>query len=256
MFAGLDGGVGRLAPATAAGITGLGGVVRCGAMVRELRRERTCWRLVVGSTASPEVIEADGVVIATPAVASARLLSGVAPRAARELGRVESASLAIVTVAMRASDVDVDLTGSGFLVPPVDGTTIKAATFTSRKWGWLPDDVVMLRCSVGRHGEQESLQRDDTELVEAAMLNLRDATGLRAPLLDADVTRWGGALPQYAVGHVDRVATIRSAIAAVPGLEVCGAVYDGVGIPAVIATATAAATRLFDHLDSDETMGT
>ncbi len=67
---------------------------------------------------------------------------------------------------------------------------------------------------------------------------------MRAPLLDAQVTRWGGALPQYAVGHVDRVRRIRAAVAEVPGLEVCGAAYDGVGIPAVIASGQAAATRV------------
>ncbi len=163
--------------------------------------------------------------------------------------------LAVVTVAVSASSVDVDLSGSGFLVPPVDGTTIKAVTYSSRKWGWLPDGLLLLRCSMGRHGDEQTLQRDDAELVTKAMLDLHDATGLHAPVVDALVTRWGGALPQYAVGHLDRVARIRAAVAPVEGLEVCGAAFDGVGIPAVIATGQNAATRVVEHLDRVATMG-
>ncbi len=256
VFAGIAGGVGRLALATADEIERLGGEVRRGAVVRELMTHPAAggWRLVVGSAAAPEVVDADAVVVAVPAAPTARLLARVAPAAALEAARIESASLAIVTVAMNVADVSADLRGSGFLVPPVDGTTIKASTYSSLKWDWFPDDLLVLRCSVGRHGDAAVLQRDDTELLDAAMLDLREATGLHAPLLDADVTRWGGALPQYAVGHLDRVARIRTAVDAVPGLEICGAAYDGVGIPAVIATGRAAATRVVAALGPAATM--
>ena len=64
------------------------------------------------------------------------------------------------------------------------------------------------------------------------------------------MTRWGGGLPQYSVGHLDRVARIRAAVAAQPGLAVCGAAYDGLGIPACIATAQAAAAQVLEHLDN------
>ena len=255
VFAGLTGGVTRLATATAAEVERLGGDIRRRATVRQLTRSASGWRLTVGSTASPEVVEADAVIVAVPAAPAARLLGSVAAAAAQELSQIESASLALVTVAMRARDVDVDLAGSGFLVPPVDGTTIKAATYTSLKWDWLPDDLLMLRCSVGRHRDEAVLQRDDSELVEAAMLDLRRATGLRAPLVDADVSRWGGGLPQYAVGHLDKAARIRRSVASVEGLAVCGAAYDGVGVPAVIASAQTAAARVADHLRGRATMG-
>jgi oxygen-dependent protoporphyrinogen oxidase len=66
--------------------------------------------------------------------------------------------------------------------------------------------------------------------------------------VDTRVTRWGGALPQYTVGHLDRVAAIRTSVAAQSGLAVCGAAYDGVGIPACIATARAAADQVRAHL--------
>jgi oxygen-dependent protoporphyrinogen oxidase len=200
-------------------------------------------------------VHADAVVVATPATPAGRLLEEVAPAVARELGRIDHASVAIVTLAVDAAKADVELTGSGFLVPPVDGRLIKAATFSSRKWAWLAGDVLVMRCSVGRHREEADLQRDDTELVDGAVMDIREATGLRAPLLDATVTRWGGALPQYAVGHLDRVVRIEAAVAAVPGLEVCGAAYHGVGIPAVIASGQAAATRVTRVLSQAATMG-
>lgn len=248
VFAGISGGVGRLPIAVATDVEARGGQVRRDAFVRELERSAHGWRLVVGPTSSPEVIETDAVIVAAPATPAARLLRSAVPTAALELGRVEYASMAIVTVAFRAADVTVDLGGSGFLVPPVDGRVIKASTYSSRKWSWQTGDVFVIRCSVGRHRDEAELQRDDNELVDAAVMDLREATGLHAPLLDAVVTRWGGALPQYSVGHLDRVARIRAAVDLVPGLEVCGAVLDGVGIPAVISTGTRAATQVVDAL--------
>ncbi|MGH3500789.1 MAG: protoporphyrinogen/coproporphyrinogen oxidase, partial [Nocardioidaceae bacterium] len=176
--------------------------------------------------------------------------------AAAELGQIEYASMALVTLALRASAVDVDLAGTGFLVPPVEGRQIKAATYTSRKWGWLADDVVMVRCSIGRHRDLWQLQRADGELVDAAVADLRDAVGLTGPVLDTHVQRWGGALPQYAVGHLDRVRRARAAVGQHPGLALCGAALDGVGVPACVATGQEAATQVVEHLASRETMGT
>ncbi len=255
VFAGVSGGVGRLAHAVAADIRARGGQIVTGAVVRELERTSRGWRVVHGPTIDPVAVEAGAVVLAAPAAPTARLLRSVAATAALELGRIEYASMALVTIALEAAAVSVDLAGSGFLVPPVDGRLIKAATFSSQKWAWLSGDVVILSCSVGRLREEADLQRDDTDLVENAVLDLREATGLRAPLLDATVTRWGGALPQYAVGHRDRVARVETSIAEVPGVEVCGAAFDGVGIPAVIASGRAAATRVLAAMAPTGTMG-
>ena len=220
--------------------------VRTGAPVRELRRTPTGFALVVGPTTAAEEVLADEVVLATPAAPTARLLEGVAPAAAAELASVDYASTAIVTLAFRAADVP-DLPGSGFLVPPVDGRTIKASTFSFAKWGWVReagDGLLLLRTSIGRHREEHVLQVPDDELVAASLADLADATGLAAPPVDTRVQRWGGGLPQYAVGHLDRVARVRADVARVPGLAVCGAAYDGVGIPAVIASARRAVAAL------------
>ena len=244
VFAGIRGGVARLPHAVVRDLEHRGAAVVTNAVVRELTRLQSGWRLTLGPAAAPTFADCDVVVVAVPAQPASRLLLSAAPSAASELRLIDYASMAVVTMAWRADQVDVDLPGTGFLVPPVDGRAVKAATYSSRKWAWLSGDVAVVRCSVGRHRDEAVLQRDDRELVETATMDLRAATGMRAPLLDAQVTRWGGALPQYAVGHVDRVRRIRAAVAEVPGLEVCGAAYDGVGIPAVIASGQAAATRV------------
>ncbi|NYG58523.1 oxygen-dependent protoporphyrinogen oxidase [Nocardioides daedukensis] len=244
VFAGLVSGVGQL-PQVLADQASF--AIRTGAMVRELRRTSTAgFELVVGPTAAPEVISADRVVLALPASPASRLLGDLTPVAAHELSGIEHASMAIVTMAFRVQDVD-HLEGTGFLVPPLDGRRIKAATFSFNKWGWVREageDLRLLRTSLGRHREEAALQFPDEELVEQSLADLHTATGIAARPVDWHVQRWGGGLPQYAVGHLDRVARIRASVASVPGLAVCGAAYDGIGIPAVIASAMRAVADL------------
>jgi protoporphyrinogen/coproporphyrinogen III oxidase len=241
VFAGIEGGLGRLPRLLATGLD-----VRTEAPVRALARTATGFRLTVGSTRSPETVETERIVVATPAAPTARLLSEVAPDAARELARVEYASVAIVTLAVAGLEVG---GSSGFLVPSVDGRMIKAATYSFTKWAWVgaASDLRILRASIGRHREEASLHATDEELVGRVVGDLGLATGRTVTAVDAHVQRWGGALPQYAVGHLDAVDRIRAAVAGVPGLELCGAAYDGVGIPAVIGSARRAAASLLER---------
>jgi oxygen-dependent protoporphyrinogen oxidase len=176
--------------------------------------------------------------------------------AAAALGKIPYASMAIVTLAYPRLAFAEPLArgGSGYLVPVVDGHAIKAVTLSTRKWPHLSGgkagagQLDIVRCSVGRVGEEELLQREDAELAKLAAAELGEATGVRGEPADWRVTRWGGALPQYMVGHLDRVASIRAAVAAQPGLAICGAAFDGVGIPACVATARMAANHVLDHL--------
>ncbi|MFC9925936.1 protoporphyrinogen oxidase [Streptomyces sp. NPDC127190] len=243
VFMGIEGGVGTLPLAVAESVRARGGEIRTGTPVTGLRREAGGgWRV----TAGDRVLHADAVIVAVPAPAAARLLRAESPAAAAELAAIEYASMALVTLAYRRTGLELP-EGSGFLVPPVDGRTIKASTFASQKWGWIAEedpDVVVLRTSVGRHGETEILERDDAELVEVSRHDLREATGLDAVPLRTRVTRWTDGLPQYPVGHHARVARVREHVAKLPGLAVCGAQYDGVGIPACIASANAAVDQL------------
>lgn len=248
VFMGLRGGVGGLPVAVAASVRARGGEILTGTPVRELRRTGTAdpegatWRVLAGD----RVLYADAVVVAAPAPAAAALLRAEAPAAAAELAAVEYASMALVTLAYRREGTALP-EGSGFLVPPVDGRTIKASTFASRKWGWIDDenpDLLVLRTSVGRYGETAILDRDDEALVDVSRHDLREATGLTAAPVATRVTRWTDGLPQYPVGHHARVARVHEHLAALPGLAVCGAAYDGVGIPACVAGADAAVERV------------
>lgn len=242
VFCGIDGGIGRLPQAVAEACRAAGARISTGCAVREVQRSAGGWRVVTDA----EVIDTDAVVLAVPAGPAARLLDGLAPAAAAELRTVEYASMALVTMAFRRSELPAAITeggASGFLVPPVDGRTIKASTFSSNKWAWAGADpgLFLLRTSVGRYGDEGDLGREDSELVDVSLRDLGDAVGLAARPLASTVTRWDGGLPQYPVGHLARVARIRGAVAALPGLAVCGALYDGVGIPACIASAGKAA---------------
>ncbi|MER6180428.1 protoporphyrinogen oxidase [Streptomyces sp. NPDC001652] len=243
VFMGIEGGVGSLPLAVAESVRARGGEILTGTPVTGLRREAAGgWRVVAGD----RVLHADSVVVAVPAPAAASLLRAEAPEAAAELATVEYASMALITLAYRRADTALPA-GSGFLVPPVDGRTIKASTFASQKWDWIADenpDVVVLRTSVGRYGETAVLEREDAELVDVSRHDLRTATDLDAAPLETRVTRWTDGLPQYPVGHHARVARIREHVARLPGLAVCGAQYDGVGIPACIASAYAAVDQI------------
>ncbi len=250
----------RPAPVFVTLTTGLGAVpeavakasgadVRVSAMVRGLRRTATGWRLTLGSAADPEYLDADAVIIAVPAAPAARLLTEAVPAAATELAQIPYASMAIVTLAFPAGDFP-EQRRSGYLVPAVDGRAVKAATFSTVKWPHLAAQapVQVVRCSLGRSGDVAVLQRDDKDLAALAAADLAGATGLTAAPVASRVTRWGGGLPQYNVGHLDRVARIRAAVAGQPGLAVAGAAYDGIGIPACIATAKSAVAQILAGL--------
>jgi protoporphyrinogen/coproporphyrinogen III oxidase len=261
VFTTLAGGLGMLPPVLA---KASGAEIRTSSMARHLSAGPAGgrgWRLTIGSAAAEEYLDADAVILAVPSRPAGRLLAGVpgASAAVTAFAEIGYASMAIVTLAYpRAAFPGAGLAAlgwSGYLVPAVDGRAVKAVTFSTVKWphvagatagGAGPLEIV--RCSVGRVGEEAVLQRADDDLVALAAAELAEATGVRGAPAGSRVTRWGGALPQYTVGHLDRVARIRAAVASAPGLAVCGAAYDGVGIPACVATAQTAAGQVVTFL--------
>ena len=237
IFTTLRGGLGRLPQELAAAGRF---AVRTGVTVRDLAQTASGFAVECAAGIEREVLVADAVVVAVPPGKAARLLQSVAPRAATELAGIESASMAIVSFAFDAATTP---SGSGLLVGSGERLATKAITLTSQKWPIEAGGLTVLRASVGRIGETMPLQLEDAELIALVRRELRPLLGIDLQPVDAIVTRWGGGLPQYAVGHVDRVARIRTAVAGVPGLAVCGAAFDGVGIPACIGSARAAVDR-------------
>lgn len=249
VFGTLVGGLGLL-PALVAR-SGVDDIV-LGTPIREIARSDGGFRLVGGPVPRPVVLHADAVIIAAPAAKAAAMLGSVAPDASVALSEVESASVALVTMAFEVERMARPLPeGSGFLVPASQGRLVKAATFLSQKWRHVGrgSGLTFVRASVGRAGDEHALHRDDIDLVAAVRADLTELIGLDASPVDTRVTRWGGGLPQYDVGHLGRIARVRAAVEAVPGLAVCGAVYEGVGVPACIRTGRAAADRILAGLD-------
>ncbi|MEV6327908.1 protoporphyrinogen oxidase [Streptomyces sp. NPDC051909] len=243
VFMGISGGIGRLPGAVADAVRDGGGEIRLDSRVLGLTRTEDGWRIRL----TDGVLAADGVVVAAPAGAAADLLQAESPAAAADLSGIEYASPALVTLAFRRADLPVLPGGSGFLVPPVEGRTIKAATLLSHKWRWLRETATglfVLRASVGRYGDERALSLDDAELVRAARRDLGEILGLTAAPVASRVSRWHDGLPQYAVGHTARTERIREAVAKLPRIRVCGAAYDGVGIAHCVASGRRAADEV------------
>ena len=244
VFASLAAGLGTLPGLAATGLD-----VRLGQLVRAVRRTTTGWSLdadTPGVRGPGERHDVDAVVLALPAAPAARLLGPLDGDAAALAGAPSYASVALVTLALPRATAGLlrDTRHSGWLCPPGTGV-VKAVTVTSAKWahvGAAAPDLVHVRASVGRAGEERELQREDRELVGVVAAEVAAVSGARGPVVDSRVTRWGGALPQYAPGHLDRVASLRRRLPA--GLAVCGAAYDGVGIPACIASGQRAAAQV------------
>lgn len=223
--------------------------VRLGVTTRALARTATGWRLELGSVPHPEFLDADAVVLAVPPPAARRLLTDTSPAAAGAYAGIAVGSMAVVSMVLPA---DVTLPAASGVLLAVgerhrDGTpfTAKAFTYTSRKWG---GERVRLRASVGRVGEEQTLRRDEDALLADVLADLAELSGVTAKPDAWTVTKWGGGLPQYGVGHTAAVAGIERAVAELPGLAVAGATLRGVGIPACVDAATAAADRVVGHL--------
>jgi len=216
--------------------------LRLGTTVRAIEPSAAGWLLVLGPTTAPEALEVDAVVLAVPAPAVARLLRPVAPAAADAAAGIELASSVVVALAFREEDVPAPAT-SGALVATGEPLSVKGVTHSSTKWAHLGGDgFVRLRASLGRFGEAAALQADDATLIAQVLADLAVLDGVQAAPVAVHVQRWGGGLPQYAPGHVGRIATLEAAVP--DGIAVAGAALHGVGVPACVGTGRAAAERL------------
>ena len=188
------------------------------------------------------IVGADAIVIATPTGPAAGLLESVDPAIAALLGTIAYSDVTLVTLQFPAGGVERSLEGTGFLVPAETGCLITACTWLTSKWPQLQRrGDVLLRASMGRFGDDRAAHMADDEIVGRVVDELGAMLGLRAPPMEAVVTRWTDAFPQYAVGHVELVSAIEEGVARMPGLALAGAALHGVGIPACIASGRRAA---------------
>lgn len=186
-------------------------------------------------------IEADGVVLATPAFATADLLTALDADLADLHAEIPYASSAVVTLAYQLDEVSSPLDGYGYVVPSAEGSDVLACTWTSSKWaGRAPDGVALLRVYAGRFGGRDVTADSDDELVALAQADVRPLGIVGEPMLTR-VRRWPRGMPQYVLGHPGRLEKIDAALEGHPGLGLAGAAYRGVGIPDCIRSGEQAA---------------
>lgn len=239
----------RRAPGTPAGPVFLGLRDGTGAMVDRLvdrLRERGAdlRTETPATTADPGELDADLVVVTTPAAVAARLVAGPSPGAAEQLSGIETASVVLATLVFDRREVEVPDDASGLLVPRDAGLFLAAASWGSTKWAhWDDGRHVVVRASAGHRGDQRVTTMGDEEIVGALLSDLRRAAGIDAAPVGARVSRWTDGFHQYDVGHLDLVDRIDARLRADTGdrVRVAGAAYRGLGIPACIRQGRAAA---------------
>lgn len=239
-FVTLRGGMGELVQAAAGRLARTR--VRTGAEVVAVRRSASGYEALL---ASGEAVGADAVVLALPAHAVAVLTAELDPELARAHAGIPHASSALVTLSFAASEVPRPLDAYGYVVPRVEGSDVLACTWTSSKWtGRAPTDRALLRVYLGRFGGPDVTTRPDGELVALARREVGETLGVTAAPGLARVHRWLRGMPQYVLGHLERLDAIERRLAEQPGLAVAGAAYRGVGIPDCIASGEEAAHRV------------
>jgi oxygen-dependent protoporphyrinogen oxidase len=237
VFLGVAGGLERLVDSLRLSLANTA-QVRVATRATDLRQtEGGAWR--VACQPGPGV-DADAVVVTTPATVAAAVLRSVAPEAAAELAAIRYASVALATLAYRPSAVPHPLEGSGYLVPRTEGLLHTACTFSSSKWPALTGSgLVTVRASAGRDGDDRPAGLDDAELVARLHREVSAVIGAAEPPVSSLVSRWPRSFPQYDVGHQARVEALDAALPA--GVVVAGAAYRGLGIASCVQQAAAAA---------------
>lgn len=246
VFLTLPGGLSLLVDALVARLGELGATVSPSCPVEAVERRPGGYRLATPG----DTLDVDGLVLAVPAPSSARLLTGLAPAAARPLEEVRAASVVLVGLAFRSGDAPAAPAGSGFLVPRPERRLMTACSWASAKWAHLgADGVVRLRVSAGRVDDLRASAMDDDDVVERLRVELAAAVGVEADPIDVTVARWPDGFPQYAPGHLDRIAAVHAELdRSLPGVALAGAGLGGVGLPACIGSGRAAATRVLAAL--------
>lgn len=209
--------------------------------VTALERTGSTWRVIMGGTS----LTADAVIVAAPAHGAATILRPVDADLARDLAAIDWSSAAVVLLAYRSADVPRAIDGFGFVVPAVERRRIIAGSYSSRKYtGRAPDGFTLLRAFVGGFAQGAALAQNDEAIVADVRAEFADLLSIRAEPVLTRVRRWERSMPQYELGHLERVARIETRVGTIPGLALAGNSYRGVGIPDCVRDGEAAAERI------------
>jgi protoporphyrinogen/coproporphyrinogen III oxidase len=246
LFVAPKGGMTSLVEALASSVPRLR--IHLNATVASIVRVGGQWRLdwsLPAATISDLPPTFDAVVIALPAHAAAEVLEACGPELSAELSVIEYASCAVVSLGFARRQIGQPLDGFGFVVPQTERRRIIAGSFASLKFpGRAPENHVLVRAFIGGALQPEMLKLSDAELIRVAWEELAELLQISGEPVVTDIAHWPRSMPQYHVGHLDRVARIEELVAAHPTLALAGNAYRGVGIPQCIASGRAAAERI------------
>jgi oxygen-dependent protoporphyrinogen oxidase len=224
---------------------------------RIARRDDGRWSVLTARATDPQsAVEElfDAAIVAAPAGHAAKMLEPLDANLAADLAAIEHSSAAVVALAYDRSQIAHPLDGFGFVVPLVEKMRILSGSFSSVKYaGRAPDEKVLVRVFLGGACQRELLDLDDAALRQIAHEELAKLIGIAGTPLLATVTRWNAAMPQYHVGHLDRVARIDAAVARFNGLALAGNAFRGVGVPQCVHSGEQAAERVLAYLVSTKT---
>ncbi|MBN1586699.1 MAG: protoporphyrinogen oxidase [Candidatus Omnitrophica bacterium] len=220
---------------------------RTGTRVQSLRRNtQERW---IAATDTGEEFEADAVCLAVPSVRAAELLAPLDTALSAELEGIPYASVATVNLVFDRNDIAHPLDGFGFVIPRVEGKRLVGVSFSSIKFeGRAPAGQALLRAYLGGAGDEGICDLDDKEMVSLVCAELKEILGLKAQPLMTRVARWPGSMPQYHVGHLERVDRIEKLAALHPGLVLTGSAYRGGGVPDCVGHAEKAAEELIQQM--------
>ncbi len=232
LFMTLRGGLGELIDTVIPRLEQAGVHLRSGVSCERLRRTNKGLPPYQAVLSDGEVIPADAVILATPAFQSANLLRPSHSQIAQHLEQIPYASTATISLAYPIERVQDQIKGFGFVVPRKESRPLLAATWTSMKWaGRSGPGETLIRCYVGGRGRESFLQQDNQGLVECARRELEAMVGVKGAPNYWEVHRWDQGMPQYVLGHQERVAKLQTFLAQEPGLYIIGAGLFGIGIP-------------------------
>jgi protoporphyrinogen/coproporphyrinogen III oxidase len=231
-----------------------GADLRLNAPVKTLQRSNgQTWNVTLENG---EMLTTDGVIIAAPAYAAGKITSELDPELASVLESISYASTATVTLAYRGSDISRPLDGYGYVIPRREGRRALACTWTSTKFPHrAPEGYALIRVFVGRAGQESDIPWDESGLLELAREELELTLGITAEPLVSRVFIWESAMPQYNLGHPEKLARIDAALEKYPGLALAGNGYRGIGIPDCIHSGELAVEKILKHMSLRATKG-
>jgi oxygen-dependent protoporphyrinogen oxidase len=246
LFVTLSGGMERFVDAIARRLPE--GCVRPDSRVRALRFDETqkTWRMMIDRD---EAIEAAGVVLATPAYNAANLIAPLASDAAAQLNQISYASTATVSLAFKRADFPKPPESFGFVVPATEKRKITACTFSSLKYpGRAPEGTILLRAFVGGSLQPELFSDDDDTMQRSVRSEIANLLGVGAEPILSRIWRHPNSMPQYHVGHEERIERVQARLRPFPSLALAGSAYSGVGISDCVRTGEEAAEAVIQAI--------